>query len=360
MSSTEVFNCTYLTDGGQPAAIVHDALLGFIGLAQRTLDLAIYDAHFRDDLGDSVVAALDAAEARGVAVRAVYNQMHGDAEKPVSGDPPSGPSILQRLAAAVPSQSIPGEPDLMHHKYIVRDGATVWTGSTNWTSDAWTRMENMVITVDSADLAAAYTQDFEQLWTKKHVDRTGTFDDAAESILYKGSPMSIRAIFSPGRGRAISSTIAKHIAAADRRIRICSPVLTSAKILGALSERVDEVGLDAKLVVDGPQMAQACRQWGDDPRTAWKVPMYRHVESSGFLVAKASTPWRPGDGLHDFMHAKVVVCDDIVVTGSYNCSRSGERNAENVLEIVSQTFADECAAFIDQVHNRYSQQGHKH
>ena len=362
MSKTgERFNCIYLNDGGQPAAIIHEALIAFINEAKVTLDAAIYDAHFRDNaVGLTIVDALDAAEARGVHVRAVYNHMPSDPTTVVGGDPQSGPSILQKLAAAVPSQAIPGEPDLMHHKYMVRDGSAVWTGSTNWTTDAWTRMENMVITVQSTDLATAYTQDFEQLWTKKHVDRTGTFDDQAETITYRGTPMSIRAMFSPGRGRAISSTIAKHIAAADTRIRIASPVLTSANILSALSERVNEPGIDAKLVVDGPQMAQACRQWGGDPRAAWKVPMFRHVESSGFLVSKPSTPWQPGDGLHDFMHAKVVVCDDTVITGSYNCSRSGERNAENVLEIVSRSFADECAAFIDQVHNRYGAAAPKH
>ena len=223
--SGERFNCIYLNDGGQPAAIIHDALIAFIDGAKVTLDAAIYDAHFRDNaVGLTIVAALDAAEARGVHVRAVYNQMPGSPTTVVGGDPQSGPSILQQLAAAVPSQAIPGEPDLMHHKYRVRDGSAVWTGSTNWTSDAWTRMENMVITVTSNDLAMAYTQDFEQLWTKKHVDRTGTFDDQAETITYKGAPMSLRAMFSPGRGRAISSTIAKHIAAADTRIRIASPV----------------------------------------------------------------------------------------------------------------------------------------
>ena len=33
------------------------------------------------------------------------------------------------------------------------------------------------------------------------------------------------------------------------------------------------------------------------------------------------------------MHAKVTVADDVVFLGSFNLSRSGEENAENVLEI---------------------------
>ena len=50
-------------------------------------------------------------------------------------------------------------------------------------------------------------------------------------------------------------------------------------------------------------------------------------------------PWSPVS-VHDFMHAKVVVADDVTFVGSFNFSRSGERNAENVLEIHDATVAD--------------------
>src|SRR5436190_10240776 len=57
-----------------------------------------------------IIAALDAAEARGVRVRAVYNDVHRRAV-PIP-PPPEGPSMLQRLAKAVPSEAISGIPDL--------------------------------------------------------------------------------------------------------------------------------------------------------------------------------------------------------------------------------------------------------
>ena len=41
------------------------------------------------------------------------------------------------------------------------------------------------------------------------------------------------------------------------------------------------------------------------------------------------------------MHAKVTVCDDTVFVGSFNLSRSGEKNAENVLEIEDAALADQ-------------------
>ena len=54
---------------------------------------------------------------------------------------------------------------------------------------------------------------------------------------------------------------------------------------------------------------------------------------------KRSTPYGPGT-VHDYMHAKFVVADDMVFVGSYNLSHSGEENAENVLEIRDPALAD--------------------
>ena len=53
------------------------------------------------------------------------------------------------------------------------------------------------------------------------------------------------------------------------------------------------------------------------------------------------------------MHAKVTVADDTVFVGSFNLSRSGEENAENVLEIADAALADRMADWIDALRARY-------
>ena len=53
------------------------------------------------------------------------------------------------------------------------------------------------------------------------------------------------------------------------------------------------------------------------------------------------------------MHAKVTVADDVVFLGSFNLSRSGEMNAENVLEIADAELAERLAAWIDTLRARY-------
>jgi phosphatidylserine/phosphatidylglycerophosphate/cardiolipin synthase-like enzyme len=47
------------------------------------------------------------------------------------------------------------------------------------------------------------------------------------------------------------------------------------------------------------------------------------------------------------------VADDWVFVGSFNLSRSGERNAENVLEVQDTELADRMAAYVDDVRTRY-------
>jgi phosphatidylserine/phosphatidylglycerophosphate/cardiolipin synthase-like enzyme len=70
------------------------------------------------------------------------------------------------------------------------------------------------------------------------------------------------------------------------------------------------------------------------------------------FAGKPSTAWSPTT-VHDYLHAKVVVADDTSFVGSYNLSHSGERNAENVLEIRDGELADQLAAFVDAVRGRY-------
>jgi phosphatidylserine/phosphatidylglycerophosphate/cardiolipin synthase-like enzyme len=73
---------------------------------------------------------------------------------------------------------------------------------------------------------------------------------------------------------------------------------------------------------------------------------------AGPFTGKNSTPYGAGT-VHDYMHAKVTVCDDTTFIGSFNLSRSGEKNAENVLEIHDAGLADRLAAFVDEVRVKY-------
>jgi phosphatidylserine/phosphatidylglycerophosphate/cardiolipin synthase-like enzyme len=330
-----------LTDGGQPAEETAHALADFLAAAQRTLEIAVYDFHLPPDLQAIVVGELDAAQKRGVAVRLAYNVDH-PARIPVPAPPRTSPNAMEALP--FPTAAIPGVPDLMHHKYIVRDATSLWTGSTNWTADSWTREENVVVTLDSPALAALYRTDFDQLWTTRDVGQSGRIQTAPVD--------GIRAWFCPGRGNRLAHRIAKAIGSATRRIRIASPVISSAPILGTLAQVASDGKVDLAGVVDATQIHEVLAQWHADGNAEWKAPLLRTTLSRAPFSGKLSTPYAPGS-VHDYMHAKVTVADNRVFVGSFNLSHSGELNAENVLELEDAQLADRLAAFVDEIRARY-------
>jgi phosphatidylserine/phosphatidylglycerophosphate/cardiolipin synthase-like enzyme len=248
----------------------------------------------------------------------------------------------------VPFHPVSGVPDLMHHKYVIRDRTSVWSGSTNWTMDSWTREENVIVRVDSGDLAAAYLEDFEVLWATRDVAASGKF--SAPWVELPG--LRLRPFFSPGRGQKMSHEIANRVAAATRRVRIASPVITSGPVLGTLAELLKSPRSDLQGIYDRTQMDEVDRQWSKNSLSGWKREAFGALAASGRFASKVSTPYSIGS-VHDFMHAKLTVADDTVFVGSYNLSHSGEMNAENVLEIESAPLADLCAAYIEKIMARY-------
>jgi phosphatidylserine/phosphatidylglycerophosphate/cardiolipin synthase-like enzyme len=334
-----------LTDGGQEPLAVARELAAFIAPAQRTLELALYDVRLVEPQAAVVVDAVRAAAARGVAVRVVNNVDHRR-DIPVPPPPQGDPDEI--AAFGVPTRPIPGVPDLMHHKYVVRDGTALWSGSTNWTEDSWSREENVIARLDSEEICAAFRQDFEQLWDREKVEGSGKVEPRPVDV----GGITVRGWFCPDHGEALSQHIATALGRARRRIRIASPVLTSGPVLGTLAELAGDGRIDLAGVIDATQIEQVFGQWRANGRAGWKLASLGNVLAHADFTGKVSTPYAPGT-VHDFMHAKVTVADDVVFVGSFNLSHSGERNAENVLEIADAALAEQMATFVDGIRARY-------
>jgi phosphatidylserine/phosphatidylglycerophosphate/cardiolipin synthase-like enzyme len=343
-SSSTKLTVRTLTDGGQQPLEIANAIADWLGDARESLDLAQYDFHLLPETAAVVGAAIRAAAARGISVRIVYNIDH---RNPIPVPPPPEPDVELIGSLGVPAKGIAGVPDLMHHKYVVRDGAEVWTGSTNWTDDSWSRQENVVVVVESAELASLFRRDFEELWKKGLVEESGFVPPVRVHV----EGLLVRPWFTPGFGEDLSQRIARVVARARRRVRVCSPVISTSSVLAALAKVVSEGKVDIAGCVDATQVAEVVQQWHENGNVEWKLPLLRQVLSGAF-TGKLSTPY--GDGtVHDFMHAKIVVADDVVFTGSFNLSHSGEQNAENVLEIHDPALAEHLGAYVDEVRGRY-------
>jgi phosphatidylserine/phosphatidylglycerophosphate/cardiolipin synthase-like enzyme len=353
VSPTPGIAVTFLEQDRQQPADIAALLAEFLSAARKSLHVAIYDLRLSDEVGAPVVKALRDRAAAGVEVRIAYDAGKPQATFPAAGADPAPPGtadFVRRLGGGIQGKPITGGdpqmPKLMHHKYVVRDGAAVWTGSANWTDDSWAIQENNLVRIESPELAAFYESDFGELWQRGDIATTGARDTGTARV----GAVPVHVAFAPGQGRAIDHDAAHRISAARRRLKVCSMLVTSGPVLGALSDvlqrgRLAEYGG----IYDRTQMESVFDQWKGGPAD-WKTAVFERAAAP--LTGKRSTPYTPA-GRHDFMHNKVLVCDDTVITGSYNLSHSAEDNAENLVMIDSPELADRYADYIDGLARRY-------
>ena len=335
------FQTDLIAAGARSAADVAAELSAFIGEATRSLDVAIYDFQASHGASATVAAALEAAARRGVAVRVAFN-----VERPRHSHPPPPKSSPEEIdGLAVPTRGVHSEGGLMHHKFVVRDRSSVWTGSLNWTDDAFSLEENVVIRLESEPIAAAFLDDFEQLWSGHALEGSG---GTGPQVRVDG--VLVQPFFGP-HGPSLAHLAAWRLGRAKRRIRLLSPVVTAGAILGTLAEFAGRQSFDLAGAYDRTQMQEVQAQWAAVPINQWKVEAWRVIASR--LSGKPSTPYQEGS-VHDYMHAKAIVVDGEVLAGSYNFSRGGEENAENMLHITDQGQAEAFATFADQIAQRYA------
>ena len=349
MDNLSVF---FLAEREQSADEVMARLTAFISGTKQTLDFAIYDMRFSDPLRAQLSAALSERAQAGVDIRFCY-----DADKPplpdlaAGQDPAPGGTGAFVQSLGYPWRRI-GGMKLMHSKFVVRDGQAVWTGSANMTDDAFTLMENNIAEINSQTLASYYAQNFEELWEKQNFEHTGVIHTEPVPLTFSDQSATARVMFSPGCGLEIDTEIARRVRAAQRRVRICSLLINSGTLIGELGNllRRGRVAVDG--IYDRTQMEQVYVQWQEVPQNRWKIGALQEIIARAGLIGKNSTPYTPA-GRHNFMHNKVLVIDDTVITGSYNFSRSAQFNAENILFIESAPLAEAYSAHIDHLIQEY-------
>lgn len=346
---------------------VADAFAQFVAGADTSLDICIYDFRLDfDPVRQTIVDAINHAAERGVTVRIAYDKAQESGDGPIlkqfrsaGGDPaPVGTDHFLRARAdlhanvqtrAITEEAIDPGSQIMHQKFMVKDSdadsAAVWTGSTNFTVDAWGLQENNILAISACpQLAAAYRQDFQDLWDAEKLTGTGRGDQGTATV----AGQAIRYAFAPGEGREIETLIATVITGATQRLRVASMVTSSEQILTALKTQIDAQREFAGIYDLGET---------DNVRSTWarvgetnKVALLDAVSAA--MVAKHSLNYSPQNA-HNFMHDKVLVADDTIVSGSFNFSRNATRNAENILVIEHSGLASLYAGYVDDLVARY-------
>jgi phosphatidylserine/phosphatidylglycerophosphate/cardiolipin synthase-like enzyme len=269
--------------------------------------------------------------------------------------PPGTETFVRSFADIAQIKGVTGYRVLMHSKYLIRDGnaddAAVFLGSANYTNDSWGLQENNLLQVRSRPLAFHFSKNFTDLFTAGRIPEWPVVRDV-DVIHVADVPVTVA--FAPEQSPAIVKEIVGAIAAARKRLFVASVVLSSGPILAALSEAIDR-GLPLGGLYDGPQMDQVRRQWvaahvGADKINTWDK-ISNHLVRKNSLPFDRNKPHLP----HNFMHNKLVIADDVVVTGSFNLSNHAMGNAENVLLIRDRDIASKYEAYIQQVMARYQE-----
>jgi phosphatidylserine/phosphatidylglycerophosphate/cardiolipin synthase-like enzyme len=267
--------------------------------AQKSVDMAAYDFDLT-----RVADALIAAHQRDVRVRLVTDTDNAD-EKAVRDVKKAGIPVVDDDRGAI-----------MHDKFIIIDGSTVWTGSWNLTDNGTYRNNNNVAVLQSVRLAENYTAEFEEMFKDGGFGPTSPADTPHPKL--KISDVAVENYFAPE----------------DQVIEKLVPLLKGAQSsirFMAYSFTHDDIG---QAMRDGAKKGVTVQGVFEDRGADSQYSEYDKLKKVQDIEVRL-------DGNPYIMHHKVIIIDDeTVVLGSFNFSASAdEKNDENVLVIHSAEFA---------------------
>lgn len=295
-----------------------DMLITYINACTTTMDIAIYNS-YSPSTTTGIAGAINAAYARGVQVRVIY-------------DGSTSSAMIPLLNAAIPRLASPTDVayGIMHNKFVIFDANVsdankplVWTGSTNWTvSQIDGPDRNSAIVIQDQALALGYRIEFEEMWGSNTLtpnttlSKFGPYKTNNTPHSYNIGGKVVNSYFSPSDGanyRIISS-----INSANSDIDVATMVETRTDIASALINKYNGGLASTNIVIDSQNPS------GNQITT---------LQSS--LAANHAVVYSGGG----IMHHKFMVVDNynstsdpLVLVGSHNWSSSAEnKNDENIL-----------------------------
>ncbi|CAK9066381.1 unnamed protein product [Durusdinium trenchii] len=288
-------------------------LLELLRSARRQLDVAVFSISHKD-----LAAALLDAHRRGVTVRVLTDDMQAKQDN----------SLVPTLRRTLPVRMDDNEKMHMHHKFVVIDGATLLSGSLNWTHAAVERgNENLVVSQHPA-LCAEFTQEFRRLW-QLFSEKSGP--STAPVGRFSGE---VAVLFFPEPSMTNVQMILEELESARRSIEIAVFTLTLDLLVNALIKK-HEAGLRVRIITDNRQAEVP----GADAARLSKSGLEVRVDRSWYA-----------------MHHKFAVVDQkTIVNGSFNWTAQATKgNQEDAIIFRNySTLASEFTAEFDRLWNSF-------
>jgi len=281
---------------------IETALVEAIDNARESLDIAVFELN-----SAPIFRAILAAHQRGVALRIVADDDHGLLDG-------KDEALRQLRAAGIPLID-DGRSGLMHNKFMILDGRTVWTGSWNYTVNGAYRNNNNALVLDSAPAVLAYQAEFDEMFERREFGARSS-DDGIVAFTHMDGEFNI--IF--GSEADEVDALSAEIAQAQRSIHFMTFVFS----LDALAEAMLLQSAREDLVLRGIfERRNSIASWSQLPA----------LHCAGAELRQDGNPYT--------LHHKVIIIDqETVITGSFNFSNNAAKsNDENILIIRDATIA---------------------
>ncbi len=371
----------------QPKETSHLArAVQLIDAAQRSIDVAMYS--FRDK---PILEALGRARQRGVRVRFLYEPARDEAKDP------AGTTSADIEALDIDVRFI---NKIMHHKFMIVDGpqddpfhalgATLMTGSANWSGSAATRYdENSVVLRGAPELSMKFQKEFNLIWEisrdfvlgsafahelSRPIDAWMLLDDPEADVAFTSDNFkTFVSSYGPGFSvvsgkNTVADTLVELIEGAQSQILIASGHLRSRPVSEALLKKVAATpGLDVRVYLDGQEYVSAytnaeehkdleeCVQSAGssvskqqacyDKGFHWSYP----VQAAGIPLRFKHYSYRWHYSYAPQMHHKYLIIDgQTLASGSYNLSDNAEHaTMENMVIYRGSNYEKLVGSFVD-------------
>ena len=298
---------------------VCQGLLQAIDAAETSIDFAIYGMRAQP----AILNALMLAQGRGVTVRGVVDTENSTGTS--FGYPDTAALISSLGASNVHPDTGSGYSYIMHNKFFVFDGASVWTGSTN-ISDTELGGEynsDVAALLSSYRIAEIYEAEFTQMFGGAFHNRKTDDTEHAIPTSHFNDGTEVRSYFSP-TDHAVENAVSPLIDHAEHTLDIAMFYFTSVPIATAVLS-AHARGVAVRMVLDASGASNAYSQHPVLCQNGVSVK----VENWG---GKSHSKWAVADAGYP---------NAAVVFGSMNWTRAGdEQNDENTLYVRNSGFAN--------------------
>jgi phosphatidylserine/phosphatidylglycerophosphate/cardiolipin synthase-like enzyme len=286
-----------------------EVLIAAIDKATQTVDMAMFNFTF-----SKVADALVRAKNRQVRVRLVMESESMD-----------NAAVTRIKSAGIPVVGDNHE-GLMHNKFTVIDGKSVWTGSLNMSGGGIYNDNNNLLLLPNEKIAQDYTTEFEEMFTQKQFGPDSPANTPYPVVMVDGRRVEV--YFSPDD--KISPRLVELIGSAKTSVEFLAYAFTSNPLADALIAR-HKAGVSVRGVFDASQYESNI---GGE---------YDNLKQFKLDVRL--------DKFNGLMHHKVIIIDrKVVVTGSYNFTSSADKtNDENVVIVYDPDLAQLYAAEFERI-----------